>query len=187
MVTEWEIRSVQTIEADGRRIIGYPIVFNAVSEDLGGFREIIEPAAVDRTLAEQIDVRALVDHSEDPTRVIGRRSAGTLRLTKDETGLRADIDVPETIIGNDILQLVKRRDVSGMSFTFSVQQGGDRFERRNGTPVRLVSDMLIRDISIVVYPAYASTDVQVAQRALRSFQQQGQRVAWLRMRHTAAL
>jgi uncharacterized protein len=182
-MTEWEIRSVPTIAVEGRRIVGYPIVFGQLSEDLGGFRELIEPTAVDRTLRDQVDVRALVDHSEDPTRVIGRVSAGTLRLLKDETGLRSEIDVPDTVVGRDILQLVSRRDVSGMSFTFAVPQGGDRFERRHGTPVRHISDMLVRDISIVTYPAYRQTDVQVAQRALRTMQQGGgQRVDWLRLR-----
>jgi HK97 family phage prohead protease len=105
---------------------------------------------------------------------------------KDDAGLRADIDVPDTTLGNDILMLVKRRDVSGMSFTFSVPQGGDRFERRNGTAVRLISDMTVRDISIVTYPAYAQTDVQVAQRALQAFRQSpGTSIQWLRMRQTA--
>ena len=93
------------------------------------------------------------------------------------TGAKAD-----AFLGmGDILALVERRDVSGMSFVFQVMPSGDRFERRDGMPVRLISDMLIRDISIVTYPAYEATDVQVAQRSLAVFrlQQVGQRVEWL--------
>ena len=64
------------VEADSsRRIKGYAIVFNSMSLDLGGFREIIMPSAVDRTLSEAMDVRALVDH--DSSKVIGRTRAGT--------------------------------------------------------------------------------------------------------------
>lgn len=178
-----ERRAAPDLTADGRRVRGYPVVFNQLSEDLGGFREVILPEAVDRTLREGVDVRAIVDHSSDPTRVIGRVSAKTLRLTKDETGLLAEIDVPATTFGNDILTLVERRDVSGMSFVFQVMPRGDRFERRDGMPVRLISDMLIRDISIVTYPAYAATDVQVAQRSLQVFESQaGRRIEWLRLR-----
>jgi phage head maturation protease len=78
---------------------------------------------------------------------------------------------------------VERRDVSGMSFVFQVMPRGDRFERRDGMPVRIISDMVIQDISIVTYPAYTATDVQVAQRSLQAFKaQRGHRIDWLRRR-----
>jgi hypothetical protein len=112
LTADLERRAAAGVGADGRRVRGYAIVFNELSEDLGGFREIIEPSAVDRTFAEQIDVRALVDH--DPAKVIGRKTADTLRLVKDDRGLFVEIDVPKTTAGDDILELVSRRDVSGM-------------------------------------------------------------------------
>ncbi len=78
---------------------------------------------------------------------------------------------------------MQRGDVSGMSFSFAVvRPGGERFERRDGGLVRIVSDMTISDVSIVTFPAYAAADVAVAQRALQAFQaQQGQRIDWLRL------
>ena len=176
-----ERRASAGVGAEGRRVRGYAIVFNELSEDLGGFREIIEPSAVDRTFTEQIDVRALVDH--EPGKVIGRKSADTLRLVKDARGLLVEIDVPKTTAGDDILELVSRRDVSGMSFTFSVvRPGGERWERRDGLPVRIVTDARIPEVSIVTFPAYDMTNVEVAQRALQAFAaaQPGQRVAWLK-------
>jgi HK97 family phage prohead protease len=179
-----EVRAHADVKATGRTITGFPIVFDALSLDLGGFREIIEPSAVDRTLRENLDIRALVDHSDDPTRVIGRRSAGTLRLAKQPRGLQVEIDVPETSIGNDTLALVRRGDVTGMSFSFRVMPNGDRFERRAEGPVRVISDMQVRDISIVTYPAYTAADVQVAKRSLEAWQavQTGSRIDWLRRR-----
>src|SRR5690349_10498157 len=91
------------VEAGASRTIrGYAIVFNALSQDLGGFREIIKPEAVDRTLSEALDVRALVDH--DPGKVIGRTRAGTLTLRKDKTGLKVVIDPADTTYGRDILE-----------------------------------------------------------------------------------
>lgn len=179
--SELERRAAAGLGAEGRRVKGYAIVFNELSEDLGGFREIIEPSAVDRTLAENIDVRALVDH--DPAKVIGRKSAETLWLLKDERGLRIEIDVPKTTVGDDILELVGRRDVSNMSFTFSVvRPEGERWERRNGMPVRIVTDARIPEVSIVTFAAYSATDVQVAKRSLQSFSAPaGRSIAWLRM------
>jgi HK97 family phage prohead protease len=128
-----------------------------------------------------------VDHSDDPARVIGRRSAGTLRLTKDDRGLLAEIDTPTTTSGNDVLELVRRGDVTGMSFAFRVMPNGERFERRADGPVRLIFDMTIRSISVVTFPAYEVTNAEVAQRSLREWQQtqSGRSIAWLRLRSEA--
>jgi HK97 family phage prohead protease len=181
MTTNLERRAA-AIGAEGEKIRGMAIVFGVLSEDLGGFREIIEPSAVDRTFAEQLDVRALVNH--DVSQVIGRVKAGTLKLEKRSDGLHVEIDPPRTTAGRDILESVRRGDVTGMSFSFGVvQPHGERFERRNGAPTRIISDMRIAEISIVTFPAYEATDATVAQRALRAFQtEHGQRIEWLRLR-----
>jgi uncharacterized protein len=175
-----ERRAALDVSLAGRLIRGYAIVFNELSEDLGGFREVITPEAVDRTLADAVDVRALVDH--DVSKVLGRTTAGTLRLAKDAHGLRVEIDPPDTTVGRDVVALVQRGDVTGMSFSFQVvKPDGERFEKRDGQAVRIISDMLMKDVSIVTFPAYTATDAQVAQRALRAFQaQRGGRVDWLR-------
>jgi len=81
---------------DNRRLRGYAIVFNARSQNLGGFQEIIAPEAVDRTFKEALDVRALVDH--ESSKVIGRLRAGTLQMQKEGTGLRVTIEPEATIV-----------------------------------------------------------------------------------------
>ena len=87
MSDDLEIRTLVECRAglspNGHTIEGHAVVFNSLSEDLGGFREIIKPEAVDRTLREAVDVRALVNH--DAGQVIGRTRAGTLTLRKDTT------------------------------------------------------------------------------------------------------
>jgi hypothetical protein len=175
-----ERRAATDVSTDGSRIIGYAILFDTLSIDLGGFREVITPTAVDRTLRDGLDVRALVDH--DPSKVLGRTTAGTLRLGKDTRGLRVEIDPPDTTVGRDVVALVRRGDVTGMSFAFAVvRPDGERFERRAGEVVRVISDMTISDVSVVTFPAYAATDVQVAQRSLQAYRQRpGVRVDWLR-------
>jgi HK97 family phage prohead protease len=187
MLHDVERRAVADVSLAGRQLQGYAVVFNTLSADLGGFREVIMPEAVDRTLREGLDVRALVDH--DTAKVLGRTAAGTLRLAKDDHGLRAEIDPPDTTAGRDVVALVQRGDVTGMSFAFQViRPGGERFERRDGQPVRIISDMAIQEVSIVTFPAYVATDAQVAQRALQAFERQrnGRSIAWLRKWHTAS-
>jgi HK97 family phage prohead protease len=147
---------------DTRRLRGYAMVFNSRSLDLGGFTEIIDPSAVDRTLKEGIDVRALVNH--DQGKVIGRTTAGTLELRKDKRGLAVTIEPdPEISYAGDIMRAVQRGDVSGMSFGFRVL--ADAWDFTEDNPVRTVTDMRISEVSIVSWPAYEATTVETAVRS----------------------
>jgi HK97 family phage prohead protease len=155
---------------DERRIRGIAVAFNSLSLDLGGFKEIIKPQAVDRTLNEALDVRALADH--DSAKVLGRTRSGTLQLRKEKRGLSVIIEPdPEISYARDLMRAVARGDVSGMSFGFRVLEDDWREDPETGFPVREVLDMRIAEVSIVAFPAYAATDVQVSQRSLDSLRE----------------
>lgn len=139
-------------------ISGYAAVFNSVSEDLGGFREIILPGAFNSVLARNPDVRALVNH--DTSRVLGRTINQTLDLRSDETGLAFSVDLPNTTFAKDLRSSVRRGDISGASFAFTVGY--------NDYDIRFEGDELIREIrniaslfevSVVTFPAYQATAV----------------------------
>lgn len=147
------------------RLVGYAAVFNAPSQDLGGFTEIVLPGAFARTLKAGRDPLALVQHM--PQLVLGRRSAGTLRLQEDQRGLAFEIDVPETTAARDLLVSVERGDVGGASFAFSTPKGGDRWSMRAGKVVRELVDVDLHEITITARPAYLDTSV-----ARRSFELQ---------------
>jgi HK97 family phage prohead protease len=171
---------------NGRKIRGYAIRFNAISQDLGGFKEYIAPEAVDRTLNEGLDVRALVDH--DSGKVIGRTRAGTLTLRKDSRGLAIQIEPDEEIsYAKDIMRAVARGDVSGMSFGFRTL--ADEWDYEGTEPIRTVTDMRISEVSIVTFPAYQQTGVEVAQRSLQAFEKArgGNRLDWLARWHKTRL
>ena len=139
--------------------------FTSLSVDLGGFREVIKPEAVDRTLREGLDVRALFDHNSG--QVLGRTTSGTLLLRKTRSGLGVEIDPPDTSFARDLLQSGERGDISGMSFGFRVLTEEWRLE--DGEAVREVLDMVISEVSIVAFPAYEAPDASVAQRSLQAF------------------
>lgn len=145
------------------RLVGHAAVFNSPSQDLGGFTEIVLPGAFKRTLASGRDPLALVQHM--PQLVLGRRSAGTLRLHEDDKGLAFEIEVPDTTAARDLLVSVERGDVRGASFAFSTPAGGDRWEVRGDKVVRELVDVDLHEITITAQPAYLDTSV-----ARRSFE-----------------
>lgn len=172
---------------DNRRLRGYAIVFNARSQNLGGFQEIIAPEAIDRTLKEAIDVRALVDH--ESSKVIGRLKAGTLQMAKDGTGLRVTIEPdPDISYARDIMLAVKRGDVSGMSFAFRTIEDDWNYDDE-AMPLRTVLDMRVSEVSVVTFPAYTQTDVQVAQRSMQDFEahRKGMSIDFARKLHRTRL
>lgn len=151
--------------ASPRQLVGYAAVFDAPSQDLGGFVEIVRPGAFTRSLASDNDVCALVHHL--PQLVLGRTSARTLQLTQDRRGLRFEIELPETTTARDLMVSVERGDVRGASFAFTVAPNGDRWTQRDGKTVRELVDVDIHDVTVTALPAYL--DTTVALRALQGF------------------
>ena len=137
-------------------IVGHAAVFNRQSVPLWDFVEQIEPGAFRDTLSTS-DVRALFNH--DANHVLGRSTAGTLRMREDSVGLAVEIDLPDTTMARDLSTSIARGDINQMSFGFMVADNGDRWEDRDGTLLRTITkvDPLI-DVSPVTYPAYPSTD-----------------------------
>ncbi|NIP69360.1 MAG: HK97 family phage prohead protease, partial [Planctomycetales bacterium] len=104
-------------------------------------------------LKESDDVRGLFNH--DPSQLLGRTSSNTMRLSVDQRGLRYDIDVPDTRIGNDVVESIKRGDLSGSSFAFTVDTV--EWQERDGMHIREIRGVHLYDTGPVTYPAYEAT------------------------------
>lgn len=159
--TEFEVRQVAT---GGAVIDGHAAVFGRLSRNLGGFVEQIAPSAFDKTLADNPDVRALINH--DPTHLLGRTRSGTLRLSKDATGLFYEVDVPNRSDARDLMVSMERGDITQSSFAFFMVDD-DWSSTDSGFPLRSVTAASIHngDVSPVTYPAYEDADSGVADRA----------------------
>ena len=153
-------------EAESRKVEGYASVFNSRSKDLGGFTEIIDPAAFNGVI-ERSDVLALLNHDQDRGVLArSRKGVGSLTLTIDERGLHYSFDAPNTALGNELVEGLKRGDISTSSFAFTV--AGERWDKdEDGRYVRTITQIdKLYDVSPVYNEAYEDTSV-----ALRSLEQ----------------
>ncbi|MFA5436655.1 MAG: HK97 family phage prohead protease [Candidatus Neomarinimicrobiota bacterium] len=148
-----ELRAI-TDEAGLRHITGYAAVFNSLSEDLGYFREKIDPGAFAETINSD-DIRALKNHNSDY--VLGRNKSGTLTLSEDQRGLKIDVMPPDAQWARDLMVSIDRGDIDQMSFGF--QTMADRWEIVDGKEVRTLMKVRLFDVSPVTFPAYPDTEV----------------------------
>lgn len=153
-MTKIERRMGIELRASGRKLEGYAAVFNTEAR-IADFTEIIMPGAFRRSLNSGRDIVALVDH--DPTRLLARTRTGTLKLSEDSRGLAFEIQVPDTQAGRDVLVLGDRKDLGGMSFGFTVEKDGERWQGNR----RELRALTLHEISVVsAWPAYDGTIVQ---------------------------
>ena len=181
MELERELRCVSSLDApeaelhvetrsDGRPAIrGLGIVYNRLSQDLGGFRERIMPGAFDKILGRQrgrVDLVSYFNH--DPNMMLGRESAGTLEVTSDGVGVRYVVTPPSTRA--DVLELVGRKDVKGSSFAFQVSRDGEAWTSDPQGPIREIREAAgLFEMGPVVSPAYVQTSAAVGLRSLEAW------------------
>lgn len=158
-----EIRSFNlNVDNDSRLISGYAIVFNSMSNDLGGFREIISPTAVTEELISNSDVVFNYAHNDNNILARSNKGEGTLELSVDERGLYFAFEMPKTALGDQILESIKRGDISKCSFCFSLDNDECETWTRdaNNNIIRTINSISgLYDCAIVVHPAYDETEV----------------------------
>jgi hypothetical protein len=155
-----EIRDAP-VEQAGPIIKGYAALYDSPTTIAGEFVEQIAPGSFTKTIANG-DVVALVAH--DWGRVLGRQSAGTLRLKDTPLGLYFELDADTTTpSGQEALGNVRRRDVKGCSFGFRVLW--DDWTDDGPMPMRTIREIELYEISVLANPAYEATTAWVSSRA----------------------
>jgi hypothetical protein len=153
----YESRAVTDKPGTIAEFYGDAVVYNSRSLEMYGFHEQFEPGVFAECLARSgCDLRALVDH--DSAKLLGRQTAGTLRITDTATALRASIDVPDVSYARDALVSIHRRDMSGMSFSFDESEDTWAFNE-DGSILRTVRKADIYEVTITGFPAYPATSV----------------------------
>ena len=146
-----EIRAVS-----GKKIVGF-IPYLSRSEDLGGYQEEILPGAFTNSLRAGKNIVSLWSH--DHKMPLGSTSAGTLRLYDSPEGLNIEVSTGHTTWGDDALEAVKRGDVQGFSFGFTIVK-----ERMTDEGVRQLVEVNLQEVSPCVFPAYPESSAIVRQK-----------------------
>jgi HK97 family phage prohead protease len=172
MIERRLVRSSEVRTTREGHIDGHAAVFNQEyvlwDGDTHRVVETVKPGAFSRALREQHDVRALLNH--DPNHLLGRTASGTLALKEDSVGLHFDVEPPDTLVGRDVYTLVKRGDITGCSFAFTVTKESVKESKESGKIVRrrAIEDVDLFDVGPVTFPAYTGTDVNARTMELRS-------------------
>lgn len=159
--TEFQVRE----EGSQKFIEGYFIVFNQPTELWKGFYEEISPDAVH----DMADVRALYNHNHDL--VLGSTLNGTLRLVKDDYGVKGVIEINEKDSeAVNAYERIKRGDIKGCSFGFELLSE-QYTEQEDGTTKATVRDINLFEVSPCVFPAYPQTAISARKQDYKHHQE----------------
>lgn len=155
-----EIRSIaRAFTTNGRTVSGYAIRFNEDSAFMG-FTERISPSALPASMLENADIFAYFNH--DWSKVLAR-TPNSLKLDLRNDGLYYEFEAPNTQDGNDLLEHIKRGEMYGTSFAFSLPEDGSGevwTKQEDGTYMReIIMFDALYEISPVYTPAYPTTSV----------------------------
>lgn len=160
-----EARSVTLTDVDldsaGLKFSGYAALFGQEA-DLGDFTEEIRRGAFRKVLANGGNVPMYWDHDPRVPPLATTRS-GTLRLSEDTRGLRVEADLDEDHYMTPTLRsMIRRGDVTGMSFGFVAGRGNQIIEERSGRPHRVLTNFKnLLDVSPTWNPAYDGTSAEL--------------------------
>lgn len=154
-----EIRAAATADAAQDLILeGVAIVFDTptIINDVGGsYTEVIRSGALDHT--DLSDVHLFYNH--DANKVPLARTPKTMELKQSTVGLEFKATLPNTESAREVYEAVKRGDLSGCSFAFTVPEGGDEYDPATNTRT-ILSIAKLYECSVVPFPAYPQTSVE---------------------------
>jgi len=166
-----EIRAAATADAAQDLILeGVAIVFDTptiINDVCGSYTEIIRAGALDQT--DLSDVHLFYNH--DANKVPLARTPKTMELKTSTVGLEFRATLPNTESAREVYEAVKRGDLSGCSFAFTVPEGGDEYDPATNTrTIHRIAKLY--ECSVVPFPAYPQTSVEARtaqQASLNSF------------------
>jgi HK97 family phage prohead protease len=150
---------------DGLTLDGYAAVFNEwteIHDRSGSFMEQLAPGSFKRSIGRVMPVLQF-DHGTHP--LIGSIPLGRITsITEDAHGLRVKARLSDNWLVEPVRDAIRDEAITGMSFRFSIPDGGDTWETRDGIDYRTITAVNLMEAGPVVFPAYEATTVGVRSR-----------------------
>jgi len=155
---EVQLRNLESDTPESRIVSGYAVKFESESQNMG-YIEIIKKGAITEETIMNSDIFARFNHNEDTVLARSRYGEGSLALELREDGLYYEFEAPHTVLGDELLEHLKRGEITTSSFAFTLAEDGDRwYKREDGTLVREILKInRLYDVSPVYEPAYLAT------------------------------
>lgn len=161
-----ELRCELRSRSEGRHISGKAISFDTQSNYIG-FIEILHKGCITQELIDNSDIVFLYNHDYNQVLARANKGKGTLNINLQDDGVYFDFDVPETTVGNDVLENIRLGNITQCSFRFryAEEPGSYRDQKIGDTWYRNVYKVgELLDFSLVTDPAYDDTYVNVRMR-----------------------
>ena len=156
-----EIRCELRSENGGRHISGKAISFDTQSNDIG-FIEILHRGCISQELIDSSNIVFLYNHDYNQVIARANKGKGTLNIDLRDDGVYFDLEVPNTTMGNDLLENIRLGNITQCSFGFNYakEEGAYKDEKIGDVWYRNVYKIgELYDLSAVTYPAYDDTYV----------------------------
>lgn len=156
-----ELRCELRSENGGRHISGKAISFDTQSNDIG-FIEILHRGCISQELIDSSNIVFLYNHDYNQVIARANKGKGTLNIDLRDDGVYFDLEVPNTTMGNDLLENIRLGNITQCSFGFNYanEEGAYKDEKIGDVWYRNVYKIgELYDLSAVTYPAYDDTYV----------------------------
>ena len=156
-----EIRCELRSENEGRHISGKAVSFDTQSNDIG-FIEILHRGCISQELIDSSNIVFLYNHDYNQVIARANKGKGTLNIDLRDDGVYFDLDVPNTTMGNDLLENIRLGNITQCSFRFRYanEEGAYKDEKIDDVWYRNVYKIgQLFDLSAVTFPAYDDTYV----------------------------
>lgn len=152
------------IEVSDRLVSGYAVVFGTWSNDLGFYEMILKGAITEDTI-KRSDVICKLNHDDQKVLARSKYGEGSLILEVDDKGLKYTFEAPRTQYGDELLEYLRRGDITGSSFAFTIEEDEFSYQwpfDKDADPVlcrEVIKVDKLFDVSPVFSPAYEKTSV----------------------------
>jgi HK97 family phage prohead protease len=148
-------------------MIRYNVKSSLISEGRRQFFEVMAPGVFKHSLASRGDIILTAGHkSDNPLNCIGRWPAGGLSVNDSGAGLDWSCQLPGTSAATDLHRLVNAGVITGASFEFIVDAGGDSWTKNaDGTELRTITSATLLEINPCAAPAYPDNTLEARRRS----------------------